>query len=192
LFPQSDFTEGVYIDYKGFDQNDITPRCKSYYGLILVKHHQWTTLTSLKDEFGFGLTYTTFAYSDLDISLSPSVSTSCLPPSPENIIQGGIASLWDVVATVTAVVQNTGEVDASEIAQLYIGIPGGPVRQLRGFEKVLIEAGTSVTVIFDLLRRDLSEWDTGAQSWVLQQGQYGVWVGASSRILPLSGTLVIS
>lgn len=168
LFPQDNFTEGVYIDYRNFDAKNITPRY----------------------EFGFGLTYTTFSYSDLEIEILPNVSTSYFPPQSA-VIEGGIASLWDVVAQVHATVSNTGSMDAAEVAQLYIGIPGGPVRQLRGFSKVDIPVGSNVTVEFDLLRRDLSEWDIVEQSWVLQQGDYRVFVGSSSRDLPLSGTLSI-
>jgi beta-glucosidase len=159
----------VFIDYRDFDKDDVTPRY----------------------EFGFGLTYTTFSYSDLVINVLPGVSTAYYPP-PTPIIPGGIASLWDVVAQVTAVVTNTGSVAAAEIAQLYVGIPGGPVRQLRGFSKVGIPVGASVTVEFDLLRRDLSEWSVADQSWVLQNGSYAVYVGASSRDLRLNGTLTIS
>ncbi|KUJ23645.1 putative beta-glucosidase M [Mollisia scopiformis] len=168
LFPQDNFTEGVYIDYRGFDQKNVTPRY----------------------EFGFGLTYTTFEYSELTIEKLAGVSTSYLPP-PADVIEGGIASLWDVVAQVTATITNTGSVDAAEIAQLYVGIPGGPVRQLRGFSKVDIPVGSNVTVEFDLLRRDLSEWGVTEQSWVLQSGSYPIYVGASSRDLPLVGTLTI-
>jgi len=168
LFPQSDFSEGVYIDYKSFDQKNVTPRY----------------------EFGFGLTYTTFSYCDLKINLLPGVSTAYLPPASP-IIPGGIASLWDVVTQVTAVVTNTGSMDAAEVAQLYVGIPGGPIRQLRGFSKVGIPVGGSVTVEFDLMRRDLSEWSVMDQSWVLQNGSYAIYVGASSRDLPLQGTLTI-
>jgi beta-glucosidase len=168
LFPQSDFTEGVYIDYRDFDKKNITPRY----------------------EFGFGLTYTTFSYSDLVINLLPGVSTAYFPP-PSPIIPGGIASLWDVVAQVTTVITNTGSITAAEIAQLYVGIPGGPVKQLRGFSKVGVPVGGSVTVEFDLMRRDLSEWSVVEQSWVLQNGSYAISVGASSRDLPLTGTLTI-
>lgn len=168
LFPQSNFTEGVYIDYREFDAKNITPRY----------------------EFGFGLSYTTFSYSDLEIELLPGVSTSELPPASP-ILEGGIASLWDVIAQVHATVSNTGSVDAAEVAQLYVGIPGGPVKQLRGFAKVDVPAGSNVTVEFDLLRRDLSEWDVVQQSWVLQQGSYPIYVGSSSRDLPLTGTLTI-
>jgi beta-glucosidase len=151
LFPQSNFTEGVYIDYKYFDQKNITPRY----------------------EFGFGLTYTTFSYSNLSINKLETVSTApTAPPSP--IIPGGVASLWDVIAQVTAVVTNTGNVTCAEVAQLYVNIPGGPV-----------------TVEFDLMRRDLSTWDVASQQWLLQGGGYEVWVGSSSRDLPLKGTLII-
>jgi beta-glucosidase len=118
------------------------------------------------------------------------VRTAPTPPDSP-VIPGGIASLWDVVAQVTATITNTGSVTCAEIAQLYVGIPGGPVKQLRGFSKVGVPVGGQVTVEFDLMRRDLSTWDVESQGWVLQGGNYDVWVGASSRNLPLKGTLTI-
>lgn len=168
FFPQSDFSEGVYIDYRDFDKKNITPRY----------------------EFGFGLTYTTFSFSDLKVQLLSNASTSYLPP-PSSVIEGGTASLWDIVARVEAVVTNSGSVDAAEVAQLYVGIPGAPLKQLRGFNKVVIKAGDRVTVSFDLLRRDLSEWNVAEQSWGLQQGDYQIYVGSSSRDLPLVTSLTI-
>lgn len=169
LFPQSNFTEGVFIDYRHFDANNITPRY----------------------EFGYGLSYTTFSYSDLAISKVPSTKTSAYPTGP--VLQGGQADLWDVVARVTAVVTNTGSLAGAEVAQLYVGVPGqgNPVRQLRGFEKPIIKAGQQATVTFELTRRDLSVWDVAAQAWHLGSGSYNIWVGASSRNLPLKGNLVI-
>ncbi|KAM3086204.1 hypothetical protein ACMFMG_000341 [Clarireedia jacksonii] len=167
-FPQDDFTEGVYTDYRDFDAKNITPRF----------------------EFGFGLSYTTFGYSDLLVSSFSNVSTAYYPTNAK-IVEGGLPSLWDIVASVKATVANTGSVEAAEVAQLYVGIPGGPVRQLRGFEKVTIPVGESATVQFDLTRRDLSEWSVVDQSWVLQQGAYQIYVGSSSRDLPLTGTLTI-
>lgn len=158
----------MYIDYRDFDKKNITPRY----------------------EFGFGLTYTTFAYSDLKAELVFNASTSyAAPASP--IIEGGHASLWETIATVSAVVTNTGDFIAKEVAQLYVHIPGGPVKELRGFEKVEIVPGESATVKFALQRRDLSEWSVEEQAWVLQQGRYRVWVGSSSRELPLVGELVV-
>jgi len=94
---------------------------------------------------------------------------------------------------VSAKVTNTGARDGSEVAQLYVGIPSSdaPVRQLRGFAKETIAAGGSVTVDFNVTRRDLSVWDVAAQKWKLQTGDYKVSVGRSSRDLPLVGTLTL-
>ncbi|EPE09840.1 glycoside hydrolase family 3 protein [Ophiostoma piceae UAMH 11346] len=160
-FPQIDFTEGVYIDYRRFDASGVTPRY----------------------EFGYGLSYTTFNYSGLKIARNPRIRFSKYPVGA--VIEGGQADLWDIVATVTAQVSNTGTVDGQEVAQLYVTIPGAPVRQLRGFEKVAIKASRSATITFNLTRRDLSVWDSFAQKWKLQQGTYSFHVGASSRNLPL-------
>ncbi|KAJ5654555.1 hypothetical protein N7490_001558 [Penicillium lividum] len=167
LFPQSNFTEGVYTDYKWFDKKDITPRY----------------------EFGFGLSYTSFAFSGLKVS---SVQND-IAAYPSGVIeQGGQIDLWDNIAEVTATVKNTGHKSGAEVAQLYVGIPGGPVRQLRGFDKVKIGAGGSAKVSFSLTRRDLSTWDVTAQKWHLQSGEYKIYVGSSSRDLPLTSTLKIT
>ena len=177
LFPQSDFTEGVYIDYRRFDQMGIEPRY----------------------EFGFGLSYTTFEYSRLSIS-KPSSTKGVLGPYPTGpILPGGHADLWDEIIEVTATITNKGSMAGAEVAQLYLGIPSPkgnsvpptPIRQLRGFDKPSIDAGKSTTVSFSLTRRDLSIWDVVAQNWELQSGTYHVYVGASSRNLPLTGTFTI-
>jgi len=167
-FPQSDFEEGVFVDYRKFDKEDIEPRY----------------------EFGFGLSYTSFEYSDLRVNASD--------PSPDEypsgkIVQGGMEDLWDVLVTVSAGVKNTGDVAGAEVAQLYVGIPGEetPGKQLRGFEKPLLNATEEVTVNFGLTRRDLSIWDVERQLWRLQRGKYGVFVGGSSRDLPLKGEFEI-
>ncbi|KAI9930260.1 hypothetical protein MW887_012073 [Aspergillus wentii] len=167
LFPQSNFSEGVYIDYRAFDKEDITPRY----------------------EFGYGLSYTTFNYSNLQISQS-NVDYSEYPPSAP-IESGGNPRLWDVVTTVSATIENSGAVDGDEVAQLYLGIPNGPVRQLRGFEKVHIVAGQQESVRFELNRRDVSTWDVNAQEWKWQKGTYQVYVGKSSRDLDLTGSFDI-
>lgn len=166
-FPQSNFTEGSYIDYRHFDSKNITPRY----------------------EFGFGLSYTSFNYSNLEISKKDGANTSTYPVG--DIVEGGQADLWDVLASVNAQIQNTGDVDGAEVAQLYVGIPGAPVRQLRGFDKPFINSTQSATVSFDLTRRDLSIWDVVAQKWQLQSGDYAIHVGSSSRSLELQGTLTL-
>jgi hypothetical protein len=73
---------------------------------------------------------TPFQISKSNYSLAYRLLT-CPLPSP--VLEGGITSFWDVIAQVHATASNTGLVDAAEVAQLYVGIPGGPVKQLRGF-----------------------------------------------------------
>ncbi len=165
FFPQSNFSEGLYIDYRAFDQSNISPRY----------------------EFGFGLSYTTFAYSNLRIG---NVSNTDEYPTGA-VLEGGKQDLWDTIVTIGVTVNNTGSVDGQEVAQLYLGIPESPARQLRGFEKVEVRTGESADVEFQVRRRDLSVWDVVAQDWKLQSGSYGVYVGASSRLLYLNGTLTI-
>jgi beta-glucosidase len=168
-FPQSNFTEGVFIDYRHFDAHNITPRYP----------------------FGFGLSYTTFEYSNLAVKKADGQNFDEYPSGA--IIEGGQEDLWDVLVEVTADVANTGAVDGAEVAQLYLGIPaeGAPVRQLRGFEKPFLKAKDKVTVKFELTRRDLSVWDVVAQKWRLVRGEYKIEVGGSSRDLPLVGKVTI-
>lgn len=135
------------------------------------------------------MSYTSFEYSDLTSAVSSNVSTDEYPTG--EVLEGGQVDLWDVVATVSATVTNGGNATGAEIAQLYVGIAGGPVKQLRGFEKPVLEAGQSATVEFPLTRRDLSTWDVTAQKWLLQKGDYPIYVGSSSRDLPLTGSLTI-
>lgn len=164
-FPQADFNEGIYLDYRYFDKKGIEPRY----------------------EFGFGLSYTTFAYSDISINYIEGANTYPWPGGP--IVSGGQTDLWDAIATVSANVKNTGNFAGAEVAQLYIGIPGAPEKQLRGFEKPFLQPNQSETVTFHLTRRDLSVWSVERQKWQLQQGAYKFYVGSSSRRLPLNGTM---
>ncbi|RYP91459.1 hypothetical protein DL770_002398 [Monosporascus sp. CRB-9-2] len=168
-FPQSNFDEGVFVDYKHYDRNGIAPRY----------------------EFGFGLSYSTFEYSELSIKCENPITPG--QPKQEPIRPGGNPALWESVVTVAITVTNTGDVDAAEAAQLYLGIPGEdtPVRQLRGFGKAFIRAGEASTYTYILNRRDLSVWDAVTQDWILREGEYNVFVGKSSRDLPLHGTFAI-
>lgn len=173
-YTQSNFTEGVYIDYRDFAKRNITPRF----------------------EFGFGLTYTTFNYTSLGVLMLSDTNTGFLVPTPSLILEGGPVSLWDVVARVRATITNSGTVTAAEVAQLYVGIPGGeypdvPARQLRGFEKVLLKPGEGVMVEFELTRRDLSIWDTGKQAWVMPRGAVCIEIGASVLDIKLRGEILL-
>ncbi|KAJ5771043.1 uncharacterized protein N7511_003094 [Penicillium nucicola] len=164
-YPQSNFSEGIFIDYRGFESKNITPRY----------------------EFGFGLSYTSFEYSSLSVTKTKKANSAAKYPSGP-IEQGGQVDLWDILAQVKFTVKNTGQVSGKEAAQLYIDTPSG-VKQLRGFEKVTLNVAEKDTVTLSLTRRDLSEWDVVAQKWALNSGNIGVYVGASSKDFKLQGTL---
>lgn len=169
-FLQSDFSEGLYIDYRAFDAQNITPQY----------------------EFGYGLSYTTFAYADLSIEKQEGADTSRFPDPDTPIVQGGHPQLWDVLYTVTVTITNSGHVAGHEVAQLYLGVPGAPKRQLRGFERVgLLQPGESTKVRFELTRRDLSIWNVVHQHWEVQKADFAVMVGASSRDGRLEGVISV-
>ncbi|RCI12872.1 hypothetical protein L249_1082 [Ophiocordyceps polyrhachis-furcata BCC 54312] len=180
-FPQSDFGEGTLLDYRRFDREGIEPRY----------------------EFGFGLSYTRFELSGLGIRKTTPTTRPLKPYPTGAVVAGGQSDLWEVLAFVEAKVRNTGDVDGAEVAQMYVGFPRGSnnngddsndavvsIRQLRGFEKTrILRPGEEQRVRFGLTRRDLSEWDVGAQRWRLVGGGYDIFVGNSSRSLPLRGNL---
>ncbi|KAM0283986.1 hypothetical protein ACHAQH_002181 [Verticillium albo-atrum] len=164
-----DFSEGLYVDYRHFDAQNIEPRY----------------------EFGFGLSYTKYEYSNIAIN-----SVAIGGPAIGETGPGGRVDLFDDVAEVTATITNTGEVDGAEVAQLYITLPASapatPPKQLRGFAKLSLAAGESGTVTFPLRRKDLSYWDVTSQNWIVPQGAIGVKVGASSRDIRLEGEIEVT
>ena len=88
-----------------------------------------------------------------------------------------------------ATITNTGSVVGDEVAQLYVALGGDqPPKMLRGFDRITIPAGSSATFTVQLERRDVSTWDTVSQNWI-QACNPTIYVGASSRNLPLSGVL---
>ncbi|KAG5982219.1 hypothetical protein E4U55_002181 [Claviceps digitariae] len=165
--PQADFSAGIYTDYKYFEANHIQPRY----------------------EFGFGLSYTRYAYSDMALQGPLGNFHSQWPRG--RITSGGQEDLWESIAIVSCTIANRGPVDGAEVAQLYVRIPGTRAKQLRGFSKEFLQAGKKARVSFALTRRDLSVWDTGAQRWLLQRGRYEIYVGRSSAKVPLRTTLDI-
>lgn len=165
------FTEGVYIDYRWFDRKGIQPRYP----------------------FGFGLSYTSFSYGEVSARVTNQSALASRYPKGK-LGLGGITGLFDDAVKVTTSIKNTGSLEGSEVAQLYVSFPKEaqqPVRILRGFEKVSIAPGESAKVQFSLRRRDLSYWDVTAQQWAIAKGKYTFSVGASSRELHGNATLTI-
>jgi beta-glucosidase len=119
--------------------------------------------------FGFGLSYTRFAFSHLSVSRQVTDGTQ------------------DV--RVSAVVTNTGRRAGSEVAQLYLGDPPGtgePPRQLAGFQRVSLAPGASARVSFEVTPQAMSWWDDAAGGWTQTAGRYQVYVGDSSALADLS------
>lgn len=149
------YSEGVFVGYRHYDAKNIEPLFP----------------------FGFGISYTTFAFSDLKVS-TRSVSAE----NPGTV-------------TVEALVRNTGKVAGAEVAQMYVAIPGTavpqPPKQLKGFQKVLLKPGQSARVRFTIDGRALSYWDVAGHGWKIAPGKYGVLVGSSSRDLPLHADLEV-
>lgn len=109
---------------------------------------------------------------------------------------GGNPALWDVVYKVSLDVTNEGPYDGGYVPQLYIGFPESeklptPPRQLRGFQKVFLNAGETISSTFELLRRDISLWDPESQSWVILPGQYNIYGCSSSRDCKVTATFTI-
>jgi beta-glucosidase len=132
------YGEGVFVGYRYFETADVPTRYP----------------------FGYGLSYSTFGYSDFVVQK-----------------KGSRASI-----TVT----NTGTVAAKEVVQLYVSAPTNrdvrrPVRELRAFDKVSLEPGESTTVHFELSDRAYAFWDVTRHEWVVDGGEYTVQIGRSSN-----------
>ncbi|KAG9247915.1 putative beta-glucosidase A, partial [Calycina marina] len=104
---------------------------------------------------------------------------------------GGNGQLYDVMYNVSTTITNTGSRSGTEIVQLYLSLggPTDPVVVLRAFDDVPLSAGESATITFEITRRDISNWDTASQNWVVSSYPKKIYIGASSRDLRLSGDL---
>ena len=125
--------------------------------------------------FGYGLSYTTFAYSDFHIS------------KPVIGIQGE--------TEVSCKVRNTGQREGDEIVQLYIRDDVSSVttyqKSLRGFERIHLKAGEETTVRFTLTPRDLSLWNKH-EEFVVEPGTFTIMIGRSSEDICLHGKLTVN
>ena len=141
------YSEGVNVGYRWFDKEKIDPLFP----------------------FGYGLSYTTFDYSGLDVEKSS---------------DGGL--------DVSFSVKNTGAMDSDEVPQIYLGAPSQipdrvqfPVRALAGFERIHLTAGEARTFTLHVAPRQLQYWSTKDGRWLTASGKRTISIGASSRDLRL-------
>lgn len=125
-------------------------------------------------QFGYGLSYSTFSYSPVTLSQTTASATDTI--------------------TVSVDVTNNSTVDGTEVVQVYIKDEVSsvvvPNKQLRGFAKVPIAAGETETVSVDIDVADLGLWDL-RMNYVVEPGNFTVFVGSSSGDLPVNATLTV-
>lgn len=146
------YSEGLLVGYRGYDQLGLTPQYP----------------------FGHGLSYTTFAYTDLRIDQqTPSIH---------------------IRFTIT----NTGSRRGAEVAQVYAGLPavlGEPPHRLVGWARVELDPGeqcdVTVTIELQSSANPLSYWNISQGCWLTASGLYTIWVGASSRDVRLHGSVML-
>ena len=149
-----DYAEGVFIGYRYYDKKEMD---------VLFP-------------FGHGLSYTSFAYSDLRLDKTEMTDRDEL--------------------TVTCKVKNTGRLHGKETVQLYVkNSPGDvprPTRELRGFVKVELQPGEEKEVSFTLAKRAFAYYEEKIHDFFVPSGVYGIKIGASSRDIRLSAEVSVS
>ena len=142
-------------------------------GIFVGYHYYDTKEMDVAFPFGYGLSYTTFAYSNLKLSMEN--------PTEKDTVM------------VSADVTNTGKSAGKEVVQLYIrdltGSAIRPEKELKGFEKVFLEPGETKTVTMELNKRSFAWYNTELHDWFAASGDYEILVGASSRDIRLTETL---
>ena len=148
------YSEGVFLGYRHFDKSGIKPLFP----------------------FGYGLSYTTFAYKNL--SLTPATISGMQ------------------TATVAFDVTNTGTRAGAEVAEVYVGEPNAkvprPVKELKGFAKVRLAPGETKHVSVTLDQRSFSYYDVGKHAWIADAGDYKIYVAHSAEQIELTGDITRS
>jgi beta-glucosidase len=147
------YGEGLLIGYRWYDAHEL----------------------AVAYPFGHGLSYTSFEYSGLTVTVSDDGS--------------------DPRVDLTVEVTNTGSCAGAEVVQVYVGDPAAsvfrPRQELRGFSKVSLEPGASATVTIELDRRAFTYWNVARGEWTVEGGEFDLRVGASSRDIRLTETVTL-
>jgi len=146
-YPYAEYKEGIFMGYRGVEHFGMQPLYP----------------------FGFGLSYTSFAFSDLSIM-----------PSGDG---------YDV----TFVVKNVGKMDGKEVAEVYVAPINPkvlrPAKELKGYEKVFLAKGKESKMTIHLPRTAFAYYNTPSHDWQVDGGEYQILVGASSQDVRLKGTV---
>ena len=150
------YSEGIFVGYRHYEEKDIKPLFP----------------------FGYGLSYTTFAYRDLKVT-------------PNSLSANGTGTV-----TVDLEITNTGRRSGAEVAELYLGFPSTaavpePPEQLKGFEKLHLKPGETGRVHLVVPAQSLSYWNTQKHGRAIMPGTYKVMVGSSSSDILLRGQFTV-
>lgn len=149
-----EYREGIFVGYRYYDKKEMK---------VLFP-------------FGHGLSYTSFAYSDLKVSKKKFTD--------------------EKPCKVTVTITNTGDRSGKEAVQLYIQDVASrvirPVKELKGFEKVALEPGESKTITFTLQKRAWAYYDVEAKGWYTEEGEFRILIGASSQDIRLTETVYVT
>jgi len=147
------YSEGIFLGYRAYDKSGTKPLFP----------------------FGYGLSYTTFAYQNLSIS-------------PESFS-------GDQPVTVSFDLTNTGKRKGAEVAEVYVGDKNSsvprPVKELKGFAKVELDPGETKHLAVTLDRRSFSYYDVKNSRWIAQPGEFDIYVGRSAEQLELTGKVTL-
>ena len=148
------YKDGIYVGYRHFEKDNVEPLFP----------------------FGFGLSYTTFEYSDLKLSSNQMKNNESL--------------------TASLNVKNTGKVDGKEIVQLYIRDVVSslyrPNKELKGFRKIGLKAGEEETIDFVISEDQLKYFDPQKKNWIAEPGEFEILIGSSSRDIKLKDKFILS
>jgi beta-glucosidase len=148
------YSEGIFMGYRGFDRSATKPMFP----------------------FGYGLSYTTFAYSNLSV-------TPKSGDDPDSV-------------TVAFDVTNTGPRAGAEVAEIYVGDSHAPVarpvKELKGFGKVFLQPGETKKVAVQLNRRSFSYYDVTSKQWTANPGDFTIMVCSSSAKIELTGAFQLT
>ncbi|EPB90789.1 hypothetical protein HMPREF1544_02367 [Mucor circinelloides 1006PhL] len=139
------YSEGIDVGYRWFDRHGIDPLF----------------------EFGYGLSYTQFEYTDAQV----------------NVVHGDSQDP-NVEVSANVMIKNIGQFDGAEIPQVYLSFPSvaeNSPQLLRGFEKVFVPKGGQAPAVFTLKKTELSYFDVNTHKWVVPKGEFVLHIGSSSR-----------